>query len=112
MNFLVTHRSARFVVVQIHLLPDVAAFLAGVHEFAWKFVSETDVVGAAAPFPVADTGDRVGRYVSAAALVTDFTGTRFDAAFAAPSGDGVRNRRAGNCVDKRCFPAAWTKRWP
>ena len=88
-----THRSAGFVVVQIHLLAQISTTLSGVDEFTGELEPVADVVRASTPFPVT-RGGRCPR------LMRVVAGARLDAALAARSRDAVRHRRARDGVDE------------
>lgn len=102
---LCTYRSSRLVVVQIHLLAQIAAAFPGVDELPREFEAEANVVGAAAPLPVADpggTGRRSPR-LRRPRLVAVITGAGFDGAFAASSRHRVRYRCTGDGIDEPGF---------
>lgn len=101
-----TYHSASFVVMQIHLLPERPAPLAGIDELPAELDPVTDVVRAAAPFPVADAGHRgVVLCLRPRGMMAVIAGAGLDRALGAGPGDGVRHRRACYRVDKRSLSA-------
>lgn len=90
-------RSSGFVVVQIHLLPQISAALSRIDEFTGELEAVTDVVGTTTPFPVANTG-RCSRLMSVVA------GAGLNASFAARSRYAVGHRGAGYRVDESGLP--------
>lgn len=108
----VSHRSSRFVVVQVHLLPQGSAALSRVHELSGELVAEADVVGAAAPLPVSDAGGGDGPRVgvgAAAGLMAVVARAGLYAALAAGACDRVRHRCTRDGVDERCLSTTCNK---
>lgn len=108
----VSHRSSRFVVVQVHLLPQGPATLSRVHELSGELVAEANVVGAAAPLPVSDAGGGDGPRVgvgAAAGLMAVVARAGLYAALAAGACNRVRHRRTRDGVDERCLSTTCNK---
>lgn len=109
----ITYHSAGLVVVQVHLLAQVAAALAGVDKVARELEAEADVVGAAAPLPVADAGHLAGRrHLRRLAVVAVVAGARLDGALGAGARNRVGDRRTGDGVQEGGLAAACgTENW-
>lgn len=94
--------------MQVHLLTQRPAALAGVDEFPRELEPEPDVVTAAAPLPVPDSGDRAHAVgLRCPALVRVVTRARLDRSFAAGPRDAVRHGRAGDRVDEGRLSTSW-----
>lgn len=108
MRLVVTYRSARLIVVQIHLLAQIASTLAGVHEFARELETEPDVVRAAAPLPVPDAGNAARLMIGLrrARLVAVVAGAGLDGALAAGSRYRMGHSGAGDGIDEARLTAA------
>lgn len=103
-----TYRSSGFVVVKVHLLAQIATSFAGVDKFSREFKAETNIVRAAAPFPVAHSGG-TGRWRSGLwrpRLMTIITGARLNGAFAASSRHRMRNRCTCDGINKSSLTAS------
>ena len=104
-----TYRSACLVVVEVHLLAQVAAALAGVHEFSGELEAVADVVGAAAPLPVPQAVH--GGDLGGPGLVAVVTRTGLYAALTARPGDGVRHAGARDRIYERRLSAPCNTRF-
>lgn len=101
------YRSASFIVVQIHLFPQCSTPFSRVNKLSWEFESESNIVRASAPFPVAYTGHstRIAR-LWRTWLMAIVTSTRFNRSFTTCPGYRMCYRCAGYRIDERCFSAS------
>jgi hypothetical protein len=96
--------SASLVVVNVHLLPQIATPFSDIDELAGELEAVADVVGAAAPLPVAQAWHSNGD-LWRPRLVTVVTRARLDATLAARPGYRVRHPRTHDGVDESRFSA-------
>lgn len=103
-----TYRTTRLVIVQIHLLAQIATTLAGIDKFAREFETESDVVRAAAPLPIPYARYATGLMIRLrrACLMTVVAGAGFDGALAAGTRNRVGHSGAGDRIDEARFAAA------
>lgn len=103
-----TYRTTRLVVVQIHLLAQIASTFASIDKFTREFETESNVVRAAAPLPIPYSSDAAGLMIrlGGACLVTVVAGAGFDGALAAGAGNRVGHSGAGDGIDEARFAAA------
>ena len=99
-----TYHSASLVVVNVHLLSQIATPFSDIDELAGELEAVADVVGAAAPLPVAQAWHSNGD-LWRPRLVTVVTRARLDATLAARPGYRVRHPRTHDGVDERRFSA-------
>jgi len=90
--------------VNVHLLPQIATPFSDIDELAGELEAVADVVGAAAPLPVAQAWHS-NRDLWRPRLVTVVTRARLDATLAARPGYRVRHPRTHDGVDERRFSA-------
>lgn len=103
-----TYRTTRLVIVQIHLLAQIASTFPSIDKFAREFETESNVVRAAAPLPIPYSSDAAGLMIrlGGACLVTVVAGAGFDGALAAGAGNRVGHSGAGDGIDEARFAAA------
>ena len=88
--------------MNVHLLPQIAAPFADIHELAGELEAVADIVGAAPPFPVPQAWHGNGD-MWRPRLVAVITRARLDATLAARPGDCVRHPRTHDGVDEGRF---------
>lgn len=94
--------------MQIHLLPQIPASLARIHEIARELKPEQNIVRTSAPLPVAHIGHRSAtRHLRRFAMVTVVARARFDGALGARPGYRMGDRGTGDRIEKGCFPASY-----
>jgi hypothetical protein len=102
-----THRSARLIVVQIHLLAQRPPSLACIHKLPRKLEPESNVVRTSTPLPVTHAHHlrQIGR-LRRPCLMTVVTRTRLYRSFAASARYRMRHRCTSDGIDERRFSAA------
>lgn len=103
----IAYHASGLVVVEVHLFAEGPTALARVDELAAEFEAVANVVGTAAPLPVAYAGhrSRAQRLRPAAVHVAVVARARLDAALGARARHCVRYGGACNCVDERRLSA-------
>jgi hypothetical protein len=104
-----TYPSACFVVVEVHLLPDGLAPFPRVDEFPADREPESNVVRAAPPFEVPDSGDGSVPRDLGPALVVRLAVASVDGALAAGPRNRMGHRRTRYGVDESRFSASCNK---
>lgn len=94
------HHAPGLVVVQVHQEAQIAALLAGIHEFPAEEPPEIDVIAAASPVPIGAAG-------AAPAIIAS---ARLDGALGAGARHRVRHAGAGDGEDERRLPAPCGRR--
>lgn len=99
-----TYPSPRFIVVQVHLLPEISSSFTGIHKLPAELEAEADVVRTSAPVHLPYSCHRVvARHLRATPMVAVVAVAGLYGPLAARPGNGVRHCRTGYCVDKRCL---------
>lgn len=103
-----TYRTTRLIVVQIHFLAEIASTFAGIDKFTREFETESNVVRAAAPFPIAHSSNATSLMIRlwGTRLVAVIAGAGFDGALAAGTRNRVGNSGTGDGINEACFAAA------
>jgi len=106
-----TYRSARLIVVKIHLLAKIATTFAGVHELARELEAEANVIRASAPFPVPNSGHTARLMIGLwwARLVAVIAGAGLNAALAAGTSYRMGHSGTRDCIDEARLTAACKK---
>lgn len=94
--------------MQIHFLAQIASTLAGIDEFTREFETESNIVRAAAPFPIAHSSNAASLMIRlwGTRLVAVIAGAGFDGALAAGTRNRVGNCGTGDGINEARFAAA------